>query len=140
MIALILATTMIQAPVPLTTVARGDVSNVMEPQQAVVRTLPEWQQLWNSHSGGDAARPPVDFAKRMVVGVFLGARNTGGYSVEITGVEIVDGSLVVRYSEKTPGAGMMTAQVITAPFHLVSIDRFEGTVRFEKNEKQGRVR
>lgn len=137
MVAVILAA-ILQTPMPMTTVARGDVSNIMEPQQAVVRTLPEWQQLWKSHSYGEVERPAVDFAKRMVVGVFLGARNTGGYSVEITAAEIVDGSLVVRYTERMPGPGMVTAQVITAPFHLVSVDRFEGAVRFEKNEKKGR--
>jgi hypothetical protein len=74
----------------------------------------------------------------MVVGVFLGSRMTGGFDVQITGAEVDGGALVVRYTETTPAPGAMLAQVITAPFHLVSVEKFDGPVRFERTEKKGR--
>jgi len=132
MLALVLATWMLQTTMPITTIAAGGVSNIMEPREVVVKTAVEWEKLWREHSFDNVARPSVDFAKSMVVGVFLGSRNTGGYDVTITGVEQAQGGLVVRYTEKAPARGAMVAQVITAPFHLVSVPRFDGAVRFER--------
>jgi len=132
-----LAIALWQAPMTLTNVARGGVSDIQEPKEVVVKTAAEWQQLWGAHGAGQAP-PAVDFTTRTVVGVFLGSRMTGGFSVQVTAAEVVDGTLVVRYTETTPGPGAMLAQVITAPFYLVSVEKFDGPVRFEKSERKGR--
>jgi hypothetical protein len=121
----------------ITNVAHGGVSDIMEPREVVLRTAADLQQLWRQHGAGQAP-PSVDFTTRMVVGVFLGSRVTGGFDVQITGVEASDGALVVRYIETKPAPGAMLAQVITAPFHLVSVEKFDGPVKFEKAEKRGR--
>ncbi len=134
MLSFLLAIALWQGPMPLTNVARGGISDVQQPKELVLRTAPELQKLWREHGAGQA--PPVDFATRMVVGVFLGARMTGGFDVQITGADVVDGVLVVRYTETTPAPGAMLAQVITAPFHLVSVGKFDGPVRFEKSQKK----
>ena len=55
-----------------------------EARQATVRSAAEWETLWRQHAG-ERARPPVDFAKEMVVAVFLGSRPTAGFSIEIVG-------------------------------------------------------
>jgi hypothetical protein len=120
----------------LTNVARGGISDIQQPKQVVLRTAAELQQLWREHGAGQAP-PSVDFTSRMVVGVFLGSRMTGGFDVRITGAEVADGTLVVRYTETTPAPGAMLAQVITAPFHLVSVEKCDGPVRFERSEKKG---
>ena len=132
-----LAIALWQAPMTFTNVARGGVSDIQEPKEVVVKTAAEWQQLWGAHGAGQAP-PAVDFTTRTVVGVFLGSRMTGGFSVQVTAAEVVDGTLVVRYTETTPGPGAMLAQVITAPFYLVSVEKFDGPVRFEKSERKGR--
>ena len=137
MLSLVLATvlpTILFGGMPMTTIARGGISNVMEPREVVVRSAAEWTPLWRDHAGADADAPPVDFASSMVVGVFLGARNTGGYAVEVTAVEQDATGVVVRYTETKPRPGAMLAQVITSPFHLVSVARTEGPVRFERSE------
>lgn len=143
MIALVLATVLptvllLGGSMPMTTIAKGGISNVMEPREAVVRSADDWTRLWHDHAGADADAPPIDFGASMVVGVFLGARNTGGYAVEITAVDQDATGIVVRYTESKPGPGAMLAQVITSPFHLVSIAPADGPVRFERNEKAGR--
>jgi len=68
-----------------------------------------------------------------VVGIFLGSRPTAGYSVEIVGIRgaPID-SLIVQYREGTPPRDVMTAQVITMPYHLVAVPSHPGEVRFEK--------
>ena len=138
MLAIFLSTVLAQAPMTMTTVARGGMSNIMDAKDVVVRTLPEWQALWREHHGADGTCPVVDFAKQMVVGVFLGARNTGGYDVEITAVERGPQGLVVRYAERTPDRGSIVAQVITSPFHLVAVDKSDLGVTFERAAKPGR--
>ena len=115
---------------PIATVAQGAMSSVDEPQQVVVRSQAEWESLWKRH-GSSQPPPAVDFGKKMVVAVFLGSRPTAGYRVDIVEVVRGVGGLVVRYTEKKPPADRMVAQVLTAPFHLVSCDRREGAVRFE---------
>jgi len=138
MVPLVLATLFLEALIPMTSIARGGISDIMEPREAVVRSAGDWQTLWRDHGGPGAMAPEVDFSTEMVVGVFLGARNTGGYDVEITGVEPEAKGLVVRYTETMPGPGAMLAQVITSPFHLIRVARTDGDVRFEAIRKRGR--
>jgi len=96
-----------------------------------VRTEGDWVKLWQQHSP-DRQRPPVDFSKEMVVGVFMGSRPTAGFNVSIVSSFEKDGNVLVRYQETMPKAGAMTAQVLTFPYHLVAIPKASGQVTFEK--------
>jgi hypothetical protein len=113
------------------TIDKGDHSNMDEAKHAEVKTESAWKQLWQQHSP-DRPRPAVDFTKEMVVAVFLGSRPTAGYRVEIASATETNGALVVRYREAAPPRGMMTAQVITSPYHIVTVPFFPGDVKFEK--------
>lgn len=115
----------------LTTVARGPMSGVAESKQAVARTAAEWAALWKSHGGVQAA-PTVDLSTSMVAAVFLGTQPTGGFSVEIAGTRREADTLVIEYVERKPGRGDVTAQVLTSPFHIVTVPPYAGPVRFEK--------
>jgi len=137
MLACLVAAVM-QGGLAMTTIDRGVVSDIDGPREVVARTADEWQALWKAHAGPARTVPPVDFAARMVVGVFAGTRNTGGYDVEITAVEVDGAGLVVRYAETSPAADALVAQVITSPFHVVSVPRTEGVVRFERSQRRGR--
>lgn len=125
------ATTAMPKSMTALTIDKGDQSNVDDRKQVIARTDAEWTRLWQQHSP-DRKRPAVDFSRDMVVAVFMGSRNTAGFGVEITGTSEANGALVVRYRETVPPSGAMTAQVITAPYHLVSVPKFAGEVRFEK--------
>jgi hypothetical protein len=129
----LLATAM-QAPAPRT-IEKGDQSNVDSAMQALVRTDAEWTALYRKHNF-DRQPPKVDFAREMVVAVFMGSRSTAGYTTSILTAMEVKGVLVVRYNEAMPKAGMMTAQIITAPYHIVGIPKATVTdVKFEKVDK-----
>ena len=58
---------------------------------------------------------------RVLVAVFQGQQNTGGYSVQITAIERNGDQLVVRATFGVPGPGAMVTQVLTSPAHVVSI-------------------
>ena len=109
---------------------KGDHSNMDEARQAVARTAGEWKTLWQQHSP-ERPQPQVDFAKEMVVGVFLGSRPNAGVTIEIVGVARKDAALVVQYRQTQPSRDAITAQVITSPYHIVALPRVEGDVRFE---------
>jgi protease stability complex PrcB-like protein len=113
------------------TIDKGDHSNMDDAKQIAVKTEAAWKQLWQQHSP-DRPRPAVDFTKEMVVGVFLGSRPTAGYKIEIVSATETNGTLVVRYREAPPPRGMMTAQVVTSPYHLVTVPFFPGDVKFER--------
>jgi hypothetical protein len=106
-------------------------SGVDRAEQVVARTAQEWQALWQRHAPGRQA-PAIDFARNMVVAVFLGSRPSGGYQVQITGVRTVGPTLVVQWSEARPAPGQVAAQVMTAPAHIVTVPRHAGEVRFDK--------
>jgi protease stability complex PrcB-like protein len=119
--------------VPVTTLVKGQMSAIDEPRQAVVRDATEWAKLWKQHDW-DAPPPSVDFSKHMVVGIFIGTRPTAGFAVEILKATLDAGTLTIHYAESRPPEGMITAQVLTMPFHLVSVPIHKGAVRFERVE------
>ena len=112
-----------------TSVARGDMSAQQTGKQVTVRTAAEWKALWKDHAP-TAKMPDIDFAKEMVVGIFLGTKPSDGHEVSIVGVRSQDKDLVVEYVQKQPGRGTMAAQILTEPYHLVAVPKHAGTVRF----------
>jgi hypothetical protein len=119
-----------QTPPPsFTNVAKGDSSNQQDTRQVTVRTAAEWSALWKEHSP-TAKMPAVDFAKQMVVGLFLGSKPSTGHEVEIVGVRTEGKDLIVEYVQRQPGRGTMAAQILTEPYHLVAVAKHAGTVRF----------
>jgi hypothetical protein len=121
----------LQVLMSFATVARGPNSGIDEPRQVVIGSAAEWQALWKSHDPNRAA-PAVDFAQSVVVGVFLGSRPTAGFGVEITAIKKEGERSVVEYLERRPPPGSLTAQILTSPFHLVSVPRDVGTVEFKR--------
>lgn len=132
--AVLLAALLQATPAPIETMARESSSGVDEARQAVVNTVGEWTALWREHAGNRPA-PGVDFTTRTVLAVFLGSRPSAGYAVEIVGTRTDTAGLVVEWRERAPERGMVAAQVMTSPGHIVSVPKVTGPVRFEKAVK-----
>jgi hypothetical protein len=113
------------------TVAKGDASEQQTARQVTVRTAAEWKALWKEHAP-TAKMPEIDFSKQMVVGIFLGTKPSAGHEVEIIGARIEEKDLVVEYVQKQPARGTLAAQILTEPFHLVSVPTHAGPVRFQQ--------
>lgn len=131
MLAVLLGLVLSQVLMPFTTVARGVVSNIDEPRTVVVRTAAEWDALWKAHGSQEPATP-VDFTRHMVAGVFLSSRPTAGFSVEITRVKTEEHLTVVEYVERAPPPAGITAQMLTSPFHLVTVAPRSAPVEFRR--------
>jgi hypothetical protein len=132
-LAILLTQAAAPAPVPFTSVAQGTRSGIQDARAVVVRSPAEWRTLWKEHT--TEPPPDVDFSRHIVLGVFLGTRPTAGFSVQITSVTAKGTSAVVEVVEGKPRPGVMTAQVITSPFHLVTVPRQFEHVEFKKVEK-----
>ena len=114
----------------VSTIAKGDGSGVSTARRIVVRDDRAWRALWSEHAGASAAAPSIDFGTQMVAAVFAGDRPTPGYGVEITDVRRDGNTLDIVVSESRPAPGLMAAQVIVTPVHIVALPRFEGQVSF----------
>ncbi|THF88255.1 protease complex subunit PrcB family protein [Deinococcus sp. KSM4-11] len=64
-----------------------------------------------------------------VIGVFLGQRPTGGYSVRVLSVSKADNVLTVRVQVHAPGPGAITTQALTSPWTLIRVPGTYAQVR-----------
>ena len=95
--------------------AEGFHSKVTKPFVAVVRDTETYAAL--TKLDGNLPKLDADFFKEnTAVAVFLGERNTGGYSVEIRA-----NAIEILVLEKKPGKGVMVPQMITSPFQIVAL-------------------
>jgi uncharacterized membrane protein len=114
----------------MTTLARGDGSGIVERRRTIVRDQSEWRALWAAHAGPADTAPVVDFSAQMVAAAFAGERPTPGYEIEIGGTGRDGAALTIAVEERAPDRGMMAAQMIVTPFHIVTLARHDGDVRF----------
>jgi len=114
----------------LTTLAKGDSSEIVDAGHLIVRDQAAWRTLWSAHAGANAQPPDVDFTARTVAAAFAGERPTPGYGLEIVGTRQEGSSLAIIVAEVQPPRGMIAAQMIVTPFHIVSLPRYDGDVRF----------
>ena len=84
----------------------GSQSSVLEVEQRVVTTQPEWQAAWKDIG----EPPPTTFEPSMTAAVvFMGQRTTGGFEVNLKGINSsADGNVVVvcEFHKPAPGEGV----------------------------------
>jgi PrcB C-terminal len=111
---------------PVRSLAKGVFSGIRDAQREVVRKAGDWEKLWRKHgvsAGATEKIPSVDFAKEMVIVATLGTQRTGGYSIEVVGVEARGKTLRISIKKSAPPPGAITIQALTAPFHFVAVPR-----------------
>lgn len=113
----------------LKVLAEGPQSAIKNPFVALVRDADTYAAL--TKLDGNLPKLDADFFKENVVlAAFLGERNTGGYSVEIT-----PSPVDINVLEKKPGKGLMVTQMITSPFKIVALQGVSNTaVRLNVDE------
>lgn len=101
------------------------------PIVAALRAQPQWHRVWTlDHPAGTATPvPDVDFTASMVLVVEIGARSSGGYSVEIERIAEVGGVLYVCAVETRPGPHCCTTDAVTYPDTWVTTPHFDGPLR-----------
>ncbi|HVO33704.1 MAG TPA: hypothetical protein VMU17_07295 [Elusimicrobiota bacterium] len=120
---------------------RGVQCGVTEPREAVFRHDDKWRSFWERGLAPYSSRlktiPEIDFAKEMVVAVFLGDRDTPNHEVEILSIkprEFADQGkkLVVRYREVVRMEGVWVPPFRVQPFHMRRVPVWSGPIVFEQ--------
>jgi hypothetical protein len=123
------------------TIDKGQNSGFDGTATVVYRTRGDFESFWRRHGSNRIPVPDVpevDFASEMVVVVFSGTKNTGGYNVEITSVDQRENEIIVNYVTDSPPPGAITTQALTQPYHMIAIDASDKEVVFEGAAKAAR--
>jgi len=111
---------------PIRSLKKGAFSGIREAKQEAVKSADAWEKLWKQHAttAGESEKiPAVDFSKEMVVVATMGTKRTGGYTIEIVGVEAKDKALRISVKKTSPPPDAFTVQALTAPFHFVAVPK-----------------
>jgi len=120
------------------TVWSGISAQVRAAHVAVARDQTEWESLWRNWVGTAPPRglPPGSQG----VAVFIGPKHTGGYGVEVRGVEQRDCLDVVTFVEHAPSPGAFVPQVFTTPWTVALLPASERPVAFERHSSTADTR
>ena len=121
-----------QTPPPaVRTVGKGQMSEIDAPRQATVRSAAEWSALWKTHDPQGSC-PRSIFRARWSWPCFSAAGRRLATGSRLSGRWGTAATLVVEYVETAPSRDAITAQILTAPYHLAAIPKHDGEVRFQK--------
>lgn len=104
-------------------VASGTNANTAAAGVVLARTASEARALYATAYGRQTGvpTPPTLAAGETLVGVFMGQRPTGGYSVRVTSAAAQGTALALRVQVNAPGAGSITTQALTSPWTIVRV-------------------
>lgn len=114
-------------------IGKGYFSNVENKTYVVIRSPEDFREFINET--GVIFQPP-DFNTSMVIAVFMGEQKTGGYEINIDKIFLEDGKLVVYVDHYVPSDTCFVTQVITSPFQVVKLEKFDGDVEFVERVRE----
>lgn len=94
----------------------------------------KWDQINSYNLGTIIPLPTVNFDEEMLIAVFQGPKNTGGYSIAIKKVIETGLNIEVSVVITEPGRGCITTQALTSPYIIVKIRKTDKQVIFKNNE------
>ena len=125
-------------PVDFELILAGQHSRMDTAAVFLVDNQQDWEQIWQIAQGRIDPLPPVkevDFTNYSVIAVFRGTKNSGGYSVEIGGIEKSANELKVNVVYRNSSGGMVLP-VVTSPYQIVRIPKGDYTLNVEYIEKE----
>ncbi|MCL4416925.1 MAG: protease complex subunit PrcB family protein [Actinobacteria bacterium] len=124
--------------IALDTISKGKYSQQAEKEYFVIKDTESFNQLLAKISNGDSeiTNKDVDFSKEMVVGVFLGEKPTGGYTVEISDVLKQDKYIEFLIKINEPNPGEIVTEAITSPYHIIKLKKSDMEIVFNIIEQE----
>lgn len=118
---------------PFERVARDSFSGVHGKKNVVIKDEAAWSRLWAEHIAGRSPAPElpkIDFANKMLVGVFAGDSGSGCHTILIPHVVAGPSSIKVEVDERELQTFDVCPAVVTQAMQIVAIDRSDITVEF----------
>jgi len=121
--------------IPFVVVTEGDkAAGYIDQRGLVIASQDEWEEVWEQihlHTSPRPTLPAVDLTQYILLGVFAGEKQSGGYTIQVTKVTQTDQAAIVYATETAPKAGQMVITQITYPYQIVRIPRTSLPVRFD---------
>lgn len=114
------------------TIDSGSYSKIQNARNLVIRDQENWNKLWQEHQGDNSPKVQVDFAKKMLVAVFLGTHSSGCYNIQELRVWRHSGKIAVTHYDLEPTSSSVCTTSLTTPFYIAEIDRSDELVEFNK--------
>lgn len=115
----------------------GARSGVQQPRFAMAKDEKSLASLLKEHNPhGEFDTKAVDFKKYDVVAYFVGSKPTGGYSVELSGVDRTKDGATVKFRLMKPGKGSVVTQAFTSPFIIQAVEKLPARVKHTVVEQE----
>lgn len=109
-------------------------SGYSEASNLVINDAATWAQVWTqafcSSPNPCLPTPVVNFSSTTILAVFSGVKPSSGYRTNVTRVSGMGGGILVDVSSTAPGHNCYEAQIVTYPFHIVSIPKTDAHAAF----------
>ncbi len=118
-------------------ISEGEWSNIDEQRLEVIRDGAVFDVLWSEHSPGSPeldgmpSKPVVDFNANQLLALFLGSRNTGGFSINIESIVELDTQVNINLLEQVPGGGCVVTTALTQPYQFLIMSKIDKPVIFQ---------
>jgi len=119
-------------------IEKNNASSFENPTTKTIVTKAEFEKTWNeawSRFSDIPQIPTIDFNQNQLLLIALGAKNNGGYGLEIEKITETKNELIVNYFETKAGEKCVTTQAIVFPFELIEIKKSTKKVSFNSSEK-----
>lgn len=107
------------------------------PTRAVVSDREAWEASWAQIHATVSPVPPapeVDFATRRLLLLATGARPSGGYTIDVSGLATAEGTMYVSVRTTSPGPTCLVTMAVTHPTLVLSVPDGPEEVVFVEEE------
>lgn len=109
-------------------IEEGSYCQIRETGSYTIQCKADWETFWKKHTGNPKSKPPkVDFRWNTVVAICLGEKRSGGYSIEVKGVEDTGEDLLI-FTEKTTPQGGSATMAFSQPFCIIKLKKVKNRV------------
>ena len=101
---------------------------------SVIQDETAWKTFWTMIHANQTPAPPapaIDFSRDMIVVAAAGLKPSSGYAMQVVSASEAKGEIVVVVEATSPGAGCMSAMVMTSPLDIARLPKRDGKVRFD---------
>lgn len=117
------------------TVVESDYGGKEEKSYTIIKSKAELNEelaVLNLEENALKRLKAVDFKNQIVLSLHMGLRNTGGFSIKVSNVEVNGNTTYVTIQETKPKPGENVTMALTNPFTIAVIDANENIIFNEK--------
>ena len=114
-------------------VDEGGLSNIKTQRFEIINDAASLDNVWIEHGAGlrdGHGKPVIDFNIDQMLALFLGEKFSGGYAIDVEGIDVFDDRLDVNIVEIVPGNGCAVSLGLTQPYQFIKIKRTDKMISF----------